>query len=78
MELKDYKAIAEIILVCTTHRTDNPKLKLILPVCISNELADYFEREDKKKPLIWTGRGETKIEKRFNKQKFLKDCGILK
>ncbi len=37
---------------------------------VSHRLADYFEREDKCKD------GEKHSKKQFNKQQFLKDCGI--
>ncbi len=68
MNQKDYKAIAEIITayLCKYSCKKDEKIKK-LRNGILEELADYFEKEDKK----W----DNPI---FNKEQFLKDCGVIK
>jgi len=78
MQTKDYKAIAEII-------KNNKKgfakkniqdVSMVWGVIealdiISKELADYFEKQNKKE-----NREIITIGTIFNKEQFLKDCGV--
>ncbi len=69
MNKKDYSAIAEII---KPYFYGKPRIKKEFV----NELADYFEREDNK---IWEKqkcRCAECSKHRFNRQQFLKDCGV--
>ncbi len=64
MEEKDYNEIAKIIKKFNLGRSN-----------VVNELADYFERENKK--LLDEKHGGHKIIKdTFNRKQFLKDCGV--
>ena len=73
MNQKDYGAIAEIInkhFVCgfigdgTVHGSGCRKCKVV------NDLADYFEKEDTAEY------GEHLDYPGFNREQFLKDCGV--
>ena len=66
MNQTDYKAIADIIRKQTESLSRNGK-RLWNYLELISQLADYFEQEDKKnQPTkdVW------------NKQQFLKDCGV--
>ncbi len=41
-----------------------------------NEFADYFEREDKERVSKHLEHLQMKIKPLFNRQQFLKDCGL--
>ena len=64
MNTKEIKAIAEIIKSTALHIEEREIL--------SNSFADHFEREDNKNPNVKSGR----IDKHFNREQFLKDCGV--
>ena len=75
MNQKDYKEIARIMktdlsLMCDYDR-DNHIYRI-------NKLADYFEREDEKIAIKQTGGMYPKRAYQFNRQQFLKDCGVSK
>ena len=101
MNKKDYSAIAEIIKkqiekVYFIH--DMTTGSVLSLATVTNELADYFEREDIKchicnKPMkvtelkndIYTHHKEclkcktgAYVTELFNRQQFLKDCGVEK
>ena len=69
MNKKDYDVIAEII--------KKNKFDLIsgsysdMDIAMIKDLADYFEKEDK-------GNFEVPYKPYFNRQQFLKDCGVEK
>lgn len=65
MNQKDYKKIAEIL----EEETLNYDIRKSALKRIANNLADYFEEEDFRLFKL----GEAHI---FNKQQFLKDCGV--
>ncbi len=78
MNQKDYKAIAEII---------NKHFKLNISDVVIYDLADYFEREDKELLLMSTEKAEDwdkivkenpamRLSLKFNREQFLKDCGV--
>jgi len=78
MNQKDYKAIAEIINQDT--RTDiktSDNKEMIDKELFILDLADYFEKEDK---IIIPRSSEHSLidcsNKKFDKQQFLKDCGV--
>lgn len=72
MEQKDYKAIAKII------KSEKTELRLrqenIIIDRISFNLADHFEKDDKREHTI-TGKIRVKSEM-FNPKQFLKACGV--
>ena len=65
MNQKDYKGIAGII------KKYKFKLDMEYYLCMVNDLANYFEREAGIK-----GIGDKVPYSDFNRQQFLKDCGI--
>ena len=76
MNEKDYKAIAEIIKkyrgVLRDRLNDYEMMNL--------DLADYFEKEMQEERYDWANKiPRTPIEKvikKFNKEQFLRDCGL--
>ena len=68
MNQKDYKEIAGIIKGCHISGERNLVIDEML-IHLANRLADYFEREE----TIMVFK-----ENKFNKQQFLKECGVEK
>lgn len=80
MNQTDYKAIAEIIRICKEGQKQYGIFAACAVEAVALELADYFEKED-----AYTIRGdrdnkgnyiEYPICRIFNRQQFLKDCGV--
>ena len=70
MNKKDYKVISEIIRRYIRGSVEPIDVRVL---GITNDLADYFEREDKEN----LGNGILlPITPQFNREQFLKDCGI--
>ncbi len=72
MNQKDYKAIVEIII----EESQIPKgyeTEWLHKTAFVLKLTDYFEREDEK--YIEQFKGQ-KPPKGFNREQFLKDCGV--
>ncbi len=67
-----YKGIAGII------KKYKFKLDMEYYLCMVNDYADYFEREEIKSYADnWTFKQAVKLKKtKFNRQQFLKDCGV--
>ena len=94
MNKKDHKAIAEIIKLDTLDINRIPKEQKDknfyegMNVAIQNQrskiikLADYFEKEEKRRYYYENDLTESEMEKEdyemlsFNKEQFLKDCGV--
>ncbi|KKL52589.1 hypothetical protein LCGC14_2283970 [marine sediment metagenome] len=64
MNQKDYKVISEIIDKCYAPTTEAEQLKKN----VAHKLANYFDRESMN--------GTVKEALAFNRQQFLKDCGV--
>ena len=78
MNQKDYKEIAGII---KKEVKDDDLSTELLRVNIVKGLADYFEREAWKEAGIKASKTTGMIDAdfmNFNKQQFLKDCGVEK
>ena len=71
MNQTDYKAIAGIL------KEWNHDYE-----AICEELADYFEKEAKEIDMLdkkdWLDKDEPRFVKMFNREQFLKDCGVTK
>ncbi len=88
MNPKDYKAMAEIInkqvIFAKGLLTGKEKEDVILLLtAIAYKQADYFEKEEKKEMLgnIRTSDKKALLKyynkyKQFNREQFLKDCGV--
>ena len=71
MNQEDYKAIAEITKEWF-HRRGNSILDSELTI----KLADYFEKADNKRVVKITHK-QPEAYKLFDREQFLKDCGVL-
>ncbi len=70
MNQKDYKAIGEIIKCDLPDKEDVDKE---IKAFFVDKLADYFEKEDNLRALP---NGIQSSDLKFNREQFLKDCGV--
>ena len=71
MNQKDYKKIAGIL----NRNKKGLEPKYIVTEQFIEDLADYFEREDKDR-FVEKQLGVYEEETKFNRQQFLRDCGV--
>ncbi len=71
----DTDKVAEII-KSKIEDSSNDQNKIIMLFQIAKELADNFEREDAKEFMERVGRPPLSINRKFNRKKFLKKCGV--
>ena len=86
MNQKDYKEIAKIIVKNKPNIKTNVFENLpLMSVNLITDLADYFEKKDNelatvKDDICYESEVPSSInnQKEFNKEQFLKDCGVEK